>query len=67
MINKMNIRHNNIDPTDHHNYFEAFALLSDNEKEKWYDRIYEQSLMLFMKPDQQERSRIIHEFKNNTQ
>ena len=65
MINKMNIRHNNIDPTDRHNYFEAFALLPDNEKEQWYDRIYEQSLALFVRLDQQERSRIIHEFKKS--
>ena len=63
LVNKMNIRHNNCDPSDKGNYVPAFSSLSDQEKEEWYDRIYEQGLALFVLLDQKERSDLISQFK----
>lgn len=63
MVNKMNVRHNNCEVTDSRNYFKEFAELSRSEKEKWYDRIYEQSLMLFVLLEYQSRNRDIQAFK----
>lgn len=63
MVNKMNIRHNNSDPSDSKNYFKQFAELSLKEKEDWYDLIYEQALALFIFLGQKERSQKIQSFK----
>lgn len=63
MVNKMNVRHNNCDPSNRKNYFPEFATLSDPEKEQWYDRIYDQGLMLFVLFEYQSRNRDIQAFK----
>lgn len=65
MVNKMNIRHNNCDHTDKKNYFPEFAKLSNSEKEQWYDRIYDQSLMLFVLLEYQSRNGDIQAFKQS--
>lgn len=64
MVNKMNIRHNNCDPSDKKNYNQEFAILTEPEKEQWYDRIYDQGLMLFVLLEYQSRNRDIQAFKN---
>lgn len=67
LVNNMNIRHNNCDKSDSGNYRASFATLADNEKESWYDTIYDQALALFMLLDQQNRNSIIRSYreKNN--
>lgn len=67
MVNKMNVRHNNCDHTDKKNYFPEFAKLSSPEKEQWYDRIYDQSLMLFVLLEYQSRNGDIQAFKKSTE
>lgn len=63
LVNNMNIRHNNCDPNYKSRYCEAFATLSDNEKEKWYDLLYDQALFLYVKKAQIDRNKRIAEFK----
>ena len=63
LVNNMDIRHNNCDVNDKKNYFEKFASLSDGEKEKWYDEIYQEGLMIFLSLEQLKRNKRIAEFK----
>lgn len=63
MVNKMNVRHNNCDPSDTGKYCKQFAQLEPKEKEAWYDTIYEQGLALFVLLEQQERNKKISVFK----
>lgn len=65
MLNKMNIRHNNIDPSDRSNYVHAFAIAPKDEQEKWYDIIYKQALLLSMLREQPARTKLITDFKNS--
>ena len=67
MVNKMNVRHNNCDHIDKKNYFPEFAKLSSPEKEQWYDRIYNQSLMLFVLLEYQSRNGDIQAFKKSAE
>ncbi len=62
LVNKCNIRHNNV-TQGNKNYVSAFASLSQNEKEKMYDLIYNQGLLLFMLDNQSDKECIISEFK----
>ena len=48
MLNKMNIRHNNMTVGDK-NYRAFVAGLSENELEVWYDRLYDMMLAAFSK------------------
>lgn len=64
LVNNMNIRHNNCDPNDKHKYNHEFAALNNNEKEQWYDLIYEQGLALYVMLEQKNRNIIIKEFKS---
>ena len=66
MDNKMNVRHINCDPSDKKNYFPGFSTLSDKEKEQWYDRIYDQGLMLYVLFEYQSRNRNIQAFVKST-
>lgn len=63
MVNKMNVRHNNCDLTDRKNYSPEFAELNATEREQWYDKIYDQSLMLFVLLEYQSRNRDIQAFR----
>ena len=63
MVNKMNIRHNNCDPLDKNNYFKEFDELASEEQEMWYDKIYDQALMLFVLLEYQKRNLEIQRFK----
>ncbi len=64
LVNNMNVRHNNCDPTDTKNYNQKFAILSTFDKESWYDLIYEQGLSLFVLLEQQGRNKRIDAFKS---
>ena len=63
LVYSMNIRHNNLDPTNKGNYNPVFASYSPVEQETWYDLVYAQALMLFMLLEQQERNKKISEYK----
>jgi hypothetical protein len=62
MVNNLNIRHNNCNKSDK-NYTECFALMSPAEQEKWYDKIYDQALYLFVLLDSKSRSAEIKNIK----
>lgn len=63
LVNKMNIRHNNCDPTDKSKYVEVFDKMTKKQKENWYDEIFQQGLMAFLSLEQAERNKRISEFK----
>lgn len=63
LVNNMNIRHNNCNKTDDSKYFPVFDNLSANEKENWYDLIYQEGLMAFLIMEQVKRNEKINEFK----
>lgn len=65
LINTMNVRHNNLDPTDKRKYNDKFATMKPSEQEAWYDLLYEQALGLFVAIEQQERNRKIDEYKQS--
>lgn len=64
MVNKMDIRHNNCDINDKSKYNAKFAALTDEEKEKWYDEIYQEALMAYLSLEQLKRNKRIADFKN---
>lgn len=47
-FNNLNIRHNNIDPAYPAKYKEATAEMPGDELERWYDEVYQMSLLAFM-------------------
>lgn len=63
MVNTMNVRHNNCDKSNPRYYNEKFTMLSEEQKEEWYDEIYQEGLMAFLVLEQVERTRKIDEFK----
>ncbi len=65
LVNEMNIRHNNIE-SGTKNYSPAFDTLSANDKETYYDLIYEQALLLYMLLGQLERNKLIETYKENS-
>ena len=56
MLNKMNIRHNNVDESDKSNYVEYVAKLSSDELENWYDELYQLMLLAILELDNVERT-----------
>lgn len=67
MVNNMDIRHNNCDSKDTKRFCNEFAFLSDEEKESWYDKIYEQALAITIIRDQKARTVEIANFKSKMQ
>lgn len=64
LINNFNIRHNNCDISNTKNYNEKFVKMSDQEKEEWYDEIYQMGLLIFLLLENKERSTKIANIKN---
>lgn len=64
LINNFNIRHNNCDISNTKNYNEKFVKMSDQEKEEWYDEIYQMGLLIFLLLENKERSTRIANIKN---
>lgn len=55
IFNKLHIRHNNIDTDNPAKYNEATAKMPEDEREMWFDEIYQMCLMAFMSIEQKER------------
>lgn len=64
LINNFNIRHNNCDISNTKNNNEMFVKMSDQEKEEWYDEIYQMGLLIFLLLENKERSTKIANIKN---
>jgi len=62
LLNNMNIRHNNIEPTAKE-YKKAVAEMTKEELEHWYDEIYDMCLYAFMTLDQADRNAKVKELK----
>jgi len=62
LVNNLNIRHNNIDPSSD-KYKKVIAEMSEEELEQWYDEIYEMILLAFMELDHEERKEKITELQ----
>lgn len=60
LLNKINIRHNNIEGK---NAVEYVKNLSDEELEEWYDETYQMLLLCFLEYDNIERSKRISKLK----
>lgn len=60
----MDIRHNNCDLSDKKNYNEYFDLLTSNQKEEWYDEIYQMSLLIFLLLENRNRTKKISVLKS---
>lgn len=63
LINNMNIRHNNCDKTDKGKYNEKFDILKSEEKEEWYDDIFQMSLLIYLLLENKKNSSKIKYFK----
>ena len=63
LLNNMNIRHNNIEPSDK-NYRSIVANMEPAELEKWYDDIYQMILLSKLLLDNKNRQLKIKELKN---
>lgn len=63
-FNKMNIRHNNVDPTDSAKYVKEVAEMNPAVLEEWYDEIYQMCLLSFLELDQIERKKKFVMLKN---
>lgn len=64
LINNMDIRHNNCDSSDTSNYNAYFDKLTIEEKEEWYDEIYQMSLLIFLLLENQNRTEKISNLKS---
>lgn len=64
LINNMDIRHNNCDSSDTSNYNIYFDKLTINEKEEWYDEIYQMSLLIFLLLENRNRTKKISDLKS---
>ena len=65
MFNKMNIRHNNCDPSDRGKYYKYIAEMSPEDLETWYDEIFQMCLLAFMELDHAERKAKLDELKSH--
>lgn len=63
LINNMNIRHNNCDKADESKYNEKFDKLQSEEKEEWYDDIFQMSLLMHLLLENKKNSSKIKYFK----
>lgn len=55
MLNNMNLRHNNVNPTDK-KFKEFVAQMNSETLEGWYDELYQMILLAFLELDQIERN-----------
>lgn len=64
LINNMDIRHNNCDSSDTSNYNAYFDKLTIEEKEEWYDEIYQMSLLIFLLLENRNPTKKISDLKS---
>ena len=62
LFNKLNIRHNNIDPSGK-NYVKVVAEMPPDQLEEWYDETYQMCLLAFMQLEHIERKVKFDELK----
>lgn len=65
LLNKMNIRHNNIDKNDKGNYIPFVSKMKPSELEHWYDEIYQMYLLAVLKLKHFDRSEKLEILINN--
>ena len=63
-FNNLNIRHNNVDPTDKRYYKKVVAEMNAEELERLYDETYRMCLLAFMRLEQKDRKKEFDEVKN---
>lgn len=63
LINNMNVRHNNCDKTDMGKYNEKFDILKSEEKEEWYDNIFQMGLLMYLLLENKKNSSKIKYYK----
>ena len=64
LFNKLNVRHNNIDPSGR-SYIPYVANMKKEELEQWYDNIYQMCLLAFLELEHLERKNKIAQLKQN--
>jgi hypothetical protein len=55
MLNSLNLRHNNCDPSNKGKYNQAVAEMKDKTLEEWYDELYQMILLVILEMDNKER------------
>ena len=63
-FNNLNIRHNNVDPSDKRHYKKVVAKMDVEELEHWYDETYRMCLLAFMRLEQNARKKEFDEVKS---
>ena len=63
LFNNLNLRHNNVDPSNKGKYKRIVSELDKGELEHWYDETYQMCLLAFMELEQVERKKAFDEFK----
>ena len=63
-FNNLNIRHNNVDPSDKRYYKKVVAKMDVEELEHWYDETYRMCLLAFMRLEQNARKKEFDEVKS---
>lgn len=65
LLNKLNIRHNNVSTNHKSNYIEYVANMDITELEEWYDELYQMILLAFLLLDNKNRDTKIKKLKEN--
>ena len=63
LLNNVNIRHNNSDPTNKSNYHPCVEAMNDEEIEQWYDDTYQMCLLAFLELDNLDRKERVSQLK----
>lgn len=63
LFNNLNLRHNNVDPSNKGKYKRIVSELDKGQLEHWYDETYQMCLLAFMELEQAERKKAFDEFK----
>lgn len=63
LLNKMNIRHNNITPENKGKYYKYVEELTTEKLEEWYDETYQLILLAFLEMDNIQRHEKVTELK----
>lgn len=65
LLNNMNIRHNNADPSNVKYYNPEYSHLSNQEIEYWYDETYQLALLVYLAIDNESRTEKVKALKQN--
>ena len=67
LLNNINLRHNNTDPTGGKKYHPAVAEMGKEELESWYDETYQMCLLAFLELDNIDRKEKVCQLKQSIQ